>query len=187
MKVAQELRSGNTIKIGNDVFMVLKSEFNKSGRNAAVMKLKMKNLLNGAITETVMKAADKVDDVRLDRKKTKFSYENGDTFVFLDQESWEEISLTKEDLGDATNYLEDEMELDVIFYEGTPVGAELANFVEKEVVYCEEGLRGDTTGRVTKPAQINTGYEVQVPIFVNQGDWIKIDTRTHEYVERIKK
>ena len=76
--------------------MVLKSEFNKSGRNAAVMKLKMKNLLNGAITETVMKAADKVDDVRLDRKKTKFSYENGDTFVFLDQESWEEISLTKE-------------------------------------------------------------------------------------------
>ncbi len=187
MKIAQELRAGNTIKLGNDVFIILKTEFNKSGRNAAVCKMKMKNLLNGAVTETVLKASDKVDDIRLDKKKTKFSYENGDTYVFLDQETWEEISLTKEDIGDTVNYLEDEMELDVVFYEGTPVGTEIATYIEKEIVYTETGVRGDTTGRVTKAAQINTGYEIQVPIFCNQGDWIKIDTRTGEYLERVKK
>lgn len=187
MKVAQEIRSGNTIKIGDNPFIILKAEFNKSGRNSAVMKFKMKNLMTGQITETVMKAADKIEDIRLDRKNTKYSYSTGDSYVFMDQETWEEIYLTNEDLGDSLNYLEEEMDLDVIFYESTPVGVELPTFVEREVTYCEAGLRGDTTGKVTKPATISTGYELQVPIFVNQGDWIKIDTRTGDYMERVKK
>lgn len=187
MKNAQDVRAGSTIKIGDAPFIILKAEFNKSGRNSAVMKYKMKNLISGNITETTMKASDKLDDIRLDRRNTKFSYADGENYIFLDQETWEEISLRKEDLGDALNYLVEEMDLDVIYYEVTPVGVELPTYVEREVTYCESGLRGDTSGKVTKPATIVTGYELQVPIFVNQGDILKIDTRTGDYLERVKK
>ena len=159
MKIAQELRAGSTIKIGNDPFVVLKAEYNKSGRNAAVVKFKMKNLISGNISDAVYKADDKMDDIKLDG----------------------------EDLGDALNYLEEEMPLDVVYYESTAVAVELPTFVEREVTYTEPGLRGDTSGKVMKPARINTGFEVQVPLFVEQGEWIKIDTRTNEYVERVKK
>ena len=159
MKIAQELRAGSTIKIGNDPFVVLKAEYNKSGRNAAVVKFKMKNLISGNISDAVYKADDKMDDIKL----------------------------KGEDLGDALNYLEEEMPLDVVYYESTAVAVELPTFVEREVTYTEPGLRGDTSGKVMKPARINTGFEVQVPLFVEQGEWIKIDTRTNEYVERVKK
>ena len=159
MKIAQELRAGSTIKIGNDPFVVLKAEYNKSGRNAAVVKFKMKNLISGNISDAVYKADDKMDDIKL----------------------------KGEDLGDALNYLEEEMPLDVVYYESTAVAVELPTFIEREVIYTEPGLRGDTSGKVMKPARINTGFEIQVPLFVEQGEWIKIDTRNNEYVERVKK
>ncbi|MGL5965254.1 MAG: elongation factor P [Fusobacteriaceae bacterium] len=186
MKIAQELRAGSTIKIGNDPFVVLKAEYNKSGRNAAVVKFKMKNLINGNISDAVYKADEKMDDIRLEKIKATYSYNDGDFYVFTDPE-WNTIELKEEDLGDAVNYLEEAMELDVVYYESTPVAVELPTFVEREVTYTEPGLRGDTSGKVLKPAQINTGYEIQVPIFVEQNEWIKIDTRTNEYVERIKR
>jgi elongation factor P len=187
MKIAQELRAGSTIKVGTDPFVVLKAEYNKSGRNAAVVKFKMKNLLNGNITDSVYKADEKMDDIKLDKVKAVFSYQSGDSYVFSNPETWEEMEFKSEDLGDAINYIEEELNLDVIYYEATPVAVELPTFIEKEVIYTEPGLRGDTSGKVLKPAKINTGFEVQVPIFVEQGEWIKIDTRTNEYVERIKK
>lgn len=187
MKIAQELRSGSTIKIGNDPFVVLKAEYNKSGRNAAVVKFKMKNLLNGNISDAVYKADDKMDDIRLEKVKATYSYnDGGDFYVFSDPE-WNQIELREEDLGDALNYLEEGMELEIVYYESTPVAVELPTFVEREVVYTEPGLRGDTSGKVMKPAKINTDFEIQVPLFVEQGEWIKIDTRNNEYVERIKK
>ena len=187
MKIAQELRAGSTIKIGNDPFVVLKAEYNKSGRNAAVVKFKMKNLISGNISDAVYKADDKMDDIKLDKVKAIYSYQNGDSYIFSNPETWEEIELKGEDLGDALNYLEEEMPLDVVYYESTAVAVELPTFVEREVTYTELGLRGDTSGKVMKPARINTGFEVQVPLFVEQGEWIKIDTRTNEYVERVKK
>ncbi|WP_291259893.1 elongation factor P [Fusobacterium sp.] len=187
MKIAQELRAGSTIKIGNDPFVILKAEYNKSGRNAAVVKFKMKNLISGNISDSVYKADDKMDDIRLDKVKAVFSYHDGEFYVFSNPETWDQIELKEEDLGDALYYLEEEMELEVVYYESTPVAVELPTFVEREIVYTEPGLRGDTTGKVLKPAKINTGYEIQVPLFVEQGEWIKIDTRTNEYVERIKK
>lgn len=186
MKIAQELRAGSTIKIGNDPFVVLKAEYNKSGRNAAVVKFKMKNLINGNISDSVYKADEKMDDIRLEKVKATYSYNDGTFFVFTDPD-WNQIELKEEDLGDALNYLEEGMELDVVYYESTPVAVELPTFLEREVTYTEPGLRGDTSGKVLKPAQINTGYEIQVPLFVEQNEWIKIDTRTNEYVERIKK
>ena len=186
MKIAQELRSGNTVRIGNEPFIVLKAEFNKSGRSSAVVKFKMKNLLNGNIVESVYKADDKMDDIRLEKVTATYSYNDGLFYVFVDPE-WNQIELKDEDLGDALNYLEEGMELEVVYYETTPVTVELPTFIEREVVYTEPGLRGDTSGKVLKQAQLSTGYEVQVPLFVEQGEWIKIDTRTNDYIERIKK
>ncbi|MCQ8212491.1 MAG: elongation factor P [Cetobacterium sp.] len=187
MKTAQELRAGSTVKIGNDPYVILKAEYNKSGRNAAVMKYKMKNLLNGNISDAIYKADDKMDDIRLDKVKAVYSYNDGDFYVFSNPETWDQIELKDEDLGDALNYLEESMELEVVYYESTPVAVELPTFVERQVTYTEPGLRGDTSGKVMKPAKINTGFEIQVPLFVEQDEWIKIDTRSNEYVERIKK
>ncbi|MGL4508966.1 elongation factor P [Cetobacterium sp.] len=187
MKAAQELRAGSTVKIGNDPYVILKAEYNKSGRNAAVMKYKMKNLLNGNISDAIYKADDKMDDIRLDKVKAVYSYNDGDFYVFSNPETWDQIELKDEDLGDALNYLEEGMELEVVYYESTPVAVELPTFVERQVTYTEPGLRGDTSGKVMKPAKINTGFEIQVPLFVEQDEWIKIDTRSNEYVERIKK
>ncbi|MGL5175391.1 MAG: elongation factor P [Cetobacterium sp.] len=187
MKTAQELRAGSTVKIGNDPYVILKAEYNKSGRNAAVMKYKMKNLLNGNISDAIYKADDKMDDIRLDKVKAVYSYNDGDFYVFSNPETWDQIELKDEDLGDALNYLEEAMELEVVYYESTPVAVELPTFVERQVTYTEPGLRGDTSGKVMKPAKINTGFEIQVPLFVEQDEWIKIDTRSNEYVERIKR
>ncbi|MGL4357694.1 MAG: elongation factor P [Cetobacterium sp.] len=187
MKTAQELRAGSTVKIGNDPYVILKAEYNKSGRNSAMMKYKMKNLLNGNISDAIYKADDKMDDIRLDKVKAVYSYNDGDFYVFSNPETWDQIELKDEDLGDALNYLEEGMELEVVYYESTPVAVELPNFVERQVTYTEPGLRGDTSGKVMKPARINSGFEIPVPIFVEQDEWIKIDTRTNEYVERIKR
>ena len=186
MKNAQELRSGTIIKVGNDPLIVLKAEYNKSGRSSAVVKLKMKNLLNGNIIETVYKADDKVDDIRLEKITATYSYNDGLFYVFMDSE-WNQIELKDEDLGDALNYLEEGMEVDVVFYETTAVAVELPTFIEREVVYTEPGLRGDTSGKVLKVAKLSTDYEIMVPLFVEQGEMIKIDTRTNEYLERVKK
>ncbi|MEG0235779.1 MAG: elongation factor P [Cetobacterium sp.] len=187
MKTAQELRAGSTVKIGNDPYVILKAEYNKSGRNAAVMKYKMKNLLNGNISDAIYKADDKMDDIRLDKVKAVYSYNDGDFYVFSNPETWDQIELKDEDLGDALNYLEEGMELEVVYYESTPVAVELPTFVERQITYTEPGLRGDTSGKVMKSAKINTGFEIQVPLFVEQDEWIKIDTRSNEYVERIKR
>lgn len=187
MKNAQELRAGSTVRIGKEPFLILKAEYNKSGRNSAVMKYKMKNLISGNISDAIYKADDKMDDIRLDKIKAIYSYKDGDFYVFSNPETWDQIELKEEDLGDTINYLEEEMELEIVYYETTPVAVELPTFVERQITYTEPGLRGDTSGKVMKPAKINTGFEIQVPIFVEQDEWIKIDTRTNDYVERIKK
>ena len=186
MKIAQELRAGSTIKIGTEPFVILKAEYNKSGRSSAVVKFKMKNLISANISDAIYKADDKMDDIRLEKVKATYSYNDGDFYVFTDPE-WNQIELKEEDLGDSLYYLQEEMELDIIYYESTPVAVELPTFVEREIIYTEPGLRGDTSGKVMKPAKISTGFEIHVPIFVEQNEWIKIDTRTHEYAERIKK
>lgn len=185
MKTAQEFSSGNIIKMGEEVFIIQKAAFSKSGRNAAVVKFKMKNLITGQIREEVVKAADKFEDVRLEKNTMQFLYALDDEYNFMDNETFEQIAFREDDLGDALNYLVEEMNLDILFYEGKAVGVEVPRVVEREITYTEPGLRGDTTGKVTKPASISTGYELQVPLFINIGDVIRIDTRTGEYMERV--
>ncbi len=185
MKTAQELRAGNVVKIGNDAMVVLKAEYNKSGRNAAVVKMKMKNLLTGSGQETVYKADDKFDVVILDRREVTYSYFADPMYVLMDAE-YNQYEVEAENMGDALNYIEDGMTCEVVFYEGRAISVELPNSVVREITYTEPAVKGDTSGKVLKPAKINTGFEVPVPLFCEIGDKIEIDTRTGEYKNRVK-
>lgn len=185
MKTAQELRVGNVIMIGNEPMVMLKAEYNKSGRNSAVVKMKMKNLLTGSGTESVYKADDKFELVMLDRKEVTYSYFADPAYVFMDSE-YNQYEVDSENMGDALNYLEDGMACEVVFYNGKAISTELPNSVVREVIYTEPAVKGDTSGKVMKPAKISTGFELPVPLFVSIGDKIEIDTRTAEYRNRVK-
>ena len=184
MKTAQELRSGNVIMVGSDPLVVQKAEYNKSGRNAAVVKMKFKNLLTGAPSESVYKADDKFELVVLDHKEVTYSYFADPMYVFMDTE-YNQYEVEAENMGDALNYLEDGMAVEVVFYDGKAISVELPTAVEREITWTEPAVKGDTSGKVLKPAKIATGFEVAVPLFVSQGDKIEIDTRTGEYRKRV--
>ncbi len=185
MKTAQELRSGNVIMVGSDPLVVQKSEYNKSGRNAAVVKMKLKNLLTGAPSEAVYKADDKFEVVQLDRKEVTYSYFADPMYVFMDAD-YEQYEVEDENMTDALKYLEDGLQCEVVFYNGKAISVELPNSVVREVIYTEPAVKGDTSGKVMKPAKISTGFELPVPAFVEIGDKIEIDTRTDEYRNRVK-
>ena len=185
MKTAQELRAGNVFMVGNDPMVVQKSEYNKSGRNAAVVKMKLKNLLTGAATESVYKADEKFDVVVLDRKQCNYSYFADPMYVFMDQE-FEQYEIEAENMGDALNYIVDGMEdiCEVTFYNGKAISVEMPTMVVREVEYTEPAVKGDTSGKVMKPARLVGGAEISVPAFVENGDKIEIDTRTNEFRKR---
>lgn len=184
MKTAQELRVGNVVMVGKDPLVVQKAEYNKSGRNAAVVKLKFKNLLNGSNSETVYKADEKFDVVVLERKECTYSYFSDPMYVFMDAD-YNQYEIEAESMGDALNYLEEGMPVEVVFYEGRAISVELPTILVREITYTEPAVRGDTSGKVLKPAKINTGFELNVPLFCEIGDKIEIDTRTHEYRSRV--
>ena len=185
MKIAQELRAGNVVMVGNDPLVVQKAEYSKGGRNAAVVKFKFKNLLTGAASEAVYKADDKFEVVMLERKEVTYSYYADPSYVFMDAE-FNQYEVDGENMGDALNYLEDGMACEVVFYNGKAISTELPNSVVREVTYTEPAVKGDTSGKVMKPAKISTGFELPVPLFVSIGDKIEIDTRTAEYRNRVK-
>ena len=158
MKTAQELRVGNVFMVGQDPMVVLKTEYNKSGRNSAVVKMKMKNLLTEATTESVFNASDKFEQVILEKKEVTYSYFADPMYVFMDDE-YNQFEVDAENMEDALNFLEDGMQCEVVFYDGKPISVELPNFVVREISYTEPAVKGDTTsGKVMKPAKINTTY-----------------------------
>lgn len=184
MKIAQELRAGNVVMIGKDPMVVQKAEFSKSGRNASVVKMKLKNLLTGSATEAVYRADDKFDTVTLDRKECTYSYFADPLYVFMDGD-YNQYEIEGENLGDALNYLDDAMPVEVVFYDGKAISVEMPTTVIREVEYTEPAVRGDTSGKVMKPARIKpTGFELPVAAFVEIGDMIEIDTRTNEFKRR---
>jgi elongation factor P len=184
MKIAQELRAGNVVMIGKDPMVVQKAEFSKSGRNASVVKMKMKNLLNGSGMESVYRADDKFETVTLDRKECTYSYFADPLYVFMDSD-YNQYEVEGDNLGDALNYLDDGMPVEVVFYDGKAISVEMPTTVIREVEYTEPAVRGDTSGKVMKPARIKpTGFELPVAAFVEIGDMIEIDTRTNEFKRR---
>jgi len=183
MKIAQEIRAGNVIMQGKDPMVVLKTEYSRGGRNSATVRMKMKNLLNGSGAELVFKADDKMEQIVLDKKECTYSYFADPMYAFMDHE-YNQFEVESENMGDAIHYLEDGMAVEVVFYDGKAISVELPTSVVREVV-TEPAVKGDTSGKVMKPAKIATGFEIAVPLFVENGDKIEIDTRTHEYRKRV--
>ena len=184
MKIAQEIRAGNVIMLGKDPMVVQKAEFSKSGRNASVVKMKMRNLLTDAPSEGVYRADEKFDVVNLDRKEVTYSYYAEPSYVFMDEE-YNQHEVDKDNMGDALNYLEEGMPCEVVFYNEKPISVEIPQSLERDIEYTEPAVRGDTSGKVLKPAKLKTGFIVQVPLFCSTGDKIEIDTRTGEYRRRV--
>jgi elongation factor P len=185
MRQAQELRAGNVIIVGKDPMVVQRAEYNKGGRNAAVMKMKLRNLLTGGVSEVVYKADEKLENLVLDRRELTYSYFAEPSYVFMDSE-YNQYEVDKENMGDALNYLEEGLPCQVVFYDDRAISVELPNTVVRQITYTEPAVRGDTSGKVLKPAKIATGFEVRVPLFCAIGDKVEIDTRTGEYLSRIK-
>jgi elongation factor P len=184
MKIAQEIRAGNVIMQNGQPWVVLKTEYSRGGRNSATVRMKLKSLLNNQGTETVFKADDKMDQVILEKKDCTYSYFADPMYVWMDAE-YNQYEVEKDNMGDALNYLEDGLPAEVVFYEGKAISVELPTSVEREITWTEPAVKGDTSGKVLKPAKIATGFEIGVPIFVAQGDKVEIDTRTGEYRRRV--
>jgi len=183
MKTAQELRAGNVVMVNDQPLVVQKAEYSRSGRSGSVVKMKFKNLLTDTPSEAVYKADDKFDQIILDRKECTYSYFADPMYVFMDEE-FNQYEVEKDNLGDAINYIEDGMQCEVVFYNEKAISVELPNTVVREIIYTEPAVRGDTSGKVMKPAKLNTGFELPVAAFCEIGDKIEIDTRTNEFRKR---
>ncbi len=184
MKTAQEIRVVNVIMHGKDPMVVLRTEYQRGGRGSSTVRMKLKSLIANFGTEVVFKADDKMDQVILDKKDCTYSYFADPMYVCMDTD-FNQYEVEATNMGDALNYLEDGMELEVVFYNEKAISVELPTSVVREITWTEPAVKGDTSGKVMKPAKIATGMEVPVPLFVAQGDKIEIDTRTGEYRKRV--
>ena len=186
MKTAQELRAGNVFMVGKEPMVVVKAVYSKGGRGASTVKMKMRNLLTGANTETVYRADDKFEDLVLERKEVTYSYYADPSYVWMDAD-YNQYEVGEDAMEEAKKYLQEEMPGELTFYNGQPISVELPTKLVREIGYTEPAVKGDTSGKVMKPAKLkDTGYELQVPAFFNVGDKIEIDTRTGEYSNRLK-
>jgi len=180
-----ELRKGVTFEYDGQLFKVLEYSHHKPGRGNATIKIKARNLRTGSNIEKTFQSGDRVSDARLDYHNVSYLYTDGDFYHFMDLETYEQPAIRREILGDSAQYLMPEMEVKLTFYQGEPLDVELPLSVDMEVVEAEIAVRGDTATGVTKRVKTETGLEVQVPSFVNQGDHIRVDTRTGAYVTRV--
>jgi len=183
---ASDLRKGLKIEIDGAPYVITDFQFTKPGKGQAIYNCKLKNMLNGTTMSRSYRSNDKLGKPALSQKTLVYSYEDNGQYVFMD-ENYEQVLVSADVLGDDALFLKEDIEVDILYYNGMPVEVTLPNFVEKEIIKTEPGARGNTATNVLKPATVEGGYEVQVPIFVNEGDLIKIDTRTGEYSDRVSK
>lgn len=184
MKIAQEIRAGNVIMHGKEPMVVLRADYSRGGRNSATVRMKLKSLLSNSGTEVVFRADDKVDQVILEKKDCTYSYFSDPMYAFMDAD-YNQFDVEADNMGDALNYLEDNMQVSVVFYDGRPISVEMPTTVVREITHTEPAVKGDTSGKVLKSAKIATGFEIMVPLFVQTGDRIEIDTREHVYRKRV--
>ena len=186
MITAGDFRNGKTFEMDGKVMQVIEFQHVKPGKGAAFVRTKMKNVVTGAVTETSFNPTAKFEEAFVDRKDMEYSYNDGDLYYFMDPESYELVPIGKDVLGDSFKFVKENMVCKIMSYKGSVFGVEPPNFVELEVTESDPGVKGDTATNVTKPAILETGAEIKVPLFINPGDKIRIDTRTGEYLERCK-
>ena len=184
MIMAGDFRNGVTFEMDSQVYQVIEFQHVKPGKGAAFVRTKYRNVKTGGVVERSFNPNDKLERAQLDRRDMSFVYRDGDLYHFMDQETFDQVPFTKESLGDAIKFLKEEMVCKVLSYKGEIFGIEPPIFVVLEIVDCEPGVKGDTAQNATKNAVVETGATIKVPLFVNQGEKIKIDTRTGDYIER---
>ncbi len=180
-----EIKSGVTILVDGQASLVIDAQHVKPGKGAAFVRAKIRNLKNGSIQERTFRGDEKIDPAFIEERKLQYQYNSGGIYHFMDQDTYEEIALNEEVLGDKKKFLKDNLEVTGYFYQGDPLNVNLPNFIQFEIIHTEPGIKGDTAKSGTKPAEIETGAVVQVPLFINTGDKVKIDTRTGDYIERV--
>jgi len=181
-----DLRKGIKLQIDGAPWIVTDFEFSKPGKGQAIYNCKLKNMLSGTTMSRSFRSNDKFDKPDLSQRTVHFSYAKDNTYYFTD-ENYEELAMAAEALGQNRFFLAEDMECEVLFFGSQPIDVTLPNFIERKIVVCDPGARGNTaSGKVTKPATIEGGYELMVPIFINEGDVIRVDTRSGEYVDRVR-
>ena len=173
------------IKVGGELLSVFEYQWSKPGKGGAFIKTRLKNIKKNTMIEKTFRATEKVEDIYIDKRRMQYLYSDGNACVFMDMETYEQEGISGDFIEEEIKFLKEGQEIDMEFYEGEIIGLELPTFVELHVTHTEPGLRGDTATTTFKPCTLETGAEVQVPLFINEGDTIKIDTRTGEYTERV--
>ena len=184
MVTAGDFRNGVTFEMDGNVYSIIEFQHVKPGKGAAFVRTKIRNVISGAVTEKTFNPNDKYPTAFIERKDMEYLYNDGDLYYFMDSETYEQLLISPNVLGDNFRFVKENMVCKVLSYKGNVFGIEPPNFVELQVTETEPGVKGDTATNVTKPATLETGAEIKVPIFINEGEMIRVDTRTGEYMER---
>ncbi|MGB9903293.1 MAG: elongation factor P [Desulfotomaculales bacterium] len=185
MVSTNDFRTGLTIDLDGEAYQVVDFQHVKPGKGSPFVRSKLKNLRTGAVIEKTFNAGEKIPRAHVERREVQYLYNDGGTYYFMDMENYDQVPLTAEQLGEAVNFLKENLTLHIVLYQGKSIGVDLPNYVELKVIDTTPGIRGDTATGGTKPATLETGYVVQVPLFVNVGDVLQIDTRTGLYLKRV--
>lgn len=181
-----EFRNGLKVEMDGQPYTIVWFQFVKPGKGNAFTRTKFKNMLTGAVIERTFRTGEKVNAADVEEQPMQYLYNDGEMYTFMNTQTYEQVSIPKESLGDDVGYLTENLEVTVLFFQARAVNISLPYFIDSEIVYCEPGVRGNTATGATKPATLATGATVQVPLFINQGEVIRVDTRTGEYVSRVK-
>ncbi len=184
MIMAGDFRKGMTVEIDGQVWSIADFQHVKPGKGAAFVRTRLKNVMTGAVLERTFSPTDKYPPAHIETKEMQYLYSDGELYYFMDTETYEQIPLNHSQVEDAINFIVENENVKVRFFKGAPFSVEAPNFVELTIAHTEPGVRGDTVTGQTKPATLETGFQVNVPLFVNEGDRVRIDTRTGEYMER---
>jgi len=184
MITAGDFRNGVTFELDGQVFQIVEFQHVKPGKGAAFVRTKLKNVITGATVERTFNPTDKMENAHIERKDMQYMYKDGELFYFMDMETYDQIPLNTQTVGDTLRFVKEEIIVKVLLYKGNVIGIEPPFFVELKITETEPGFRGDTATGATKPATVETGATVKVPLFINEGEVIRIDTRTGEYMER---
>lgn len=180
-----EIKTGKVLQVNSEPFLIIKTDHHKMGRGGAVLKVKMKNLINGNVLERTYQGNDKAEEAKTETKKANFMYKDQNEAYFMDNKSFEQFSLSLENIGEKQFFLKEEIEVDVLYFNNNPMTITLPVKMDFKVTSSPPGVKGNSSGNVTKQIEIETGAKITAPLFINEGDIIKINTETGEYVERV--
>ena len=183
---AGELRKGVKLEIDGEPYLIVDFEFTKPGKGQALYRCRLKNMITGSQFDRTYRSGDKFTLADLEEQEMQYLYSDGSSYHFMNMASYEQIEIASEAVGDAANFLSENLLVSVLLFQGRPIGLTVPNFVELQIVSSAPGIKGDTASGSTKPATLSTGHVIQVPLFVEEGETVRIDTRTGQYVERVK-